>query len=108
MINNDKRSLSVRIRSETCKLLKLDRETFSRILGAIEQHLKKDYDHEFDKKIEEMKKQKRTLSQTFQIDEFNDIKVQRMNETKSNLTVPNDKSNTQHIISESSINIDNM
>lgn len=51
LINNEKRSLSIRVRSETASLLKLDRETFTRILGSIENHLKKDYDHEFDAKI---------------------------------------------------------
>ena len=55
LINNDKRSLSIRVKSAVCVLLKLDRETFSRILGSIDQHLKKDYDKEFDKKIEDVK-----------------------------------------------------
>ena len=36
LINNEKRSLSVRVKSDQCKLLKLDRETFSRILGSIQ------------------------------------------------------------------------
>ena len=36
LINNEKRSLSIRVKSETCRCLKLDRETFSRILGSIE------------------------------------------------------------------------
>ena len=35
LINNEKRSLSIRVKSENCKLLKLDRETFQRILGSI-------------------------------------------------------------------------
>lgn len=74
LINNEKRSLSIRVKTDKCRLLRLDRETFSRVLGAIEQFLKKDYDHEFDKKIEGMllkgKEQKRTLSQTFPADEF--------------------------------------
>lgn len=40
-----KRSLSVRISSEEgCNLLSLDRETFIRILGSINEHLKKNYD----------------------------------------------------------------
>ena len=43
LINNSKRSLGIRVKSETCKLLRLDRETFTRILGSIEKHLKKDY-----------------------------------------------------------------
>ena len=36
LINNDKKSLRIRVKSENCKLLKLDRETFTRILGSIE------------------------------------------------------------------------
>jgi CRP-like cAMP-binding protein len=43
LINDAKRSLGVRVISEECKLLKLDRETFTRILGDIDKHLKKDY-----------------------------------------------------------------
>ena len=43
LINNDKRSLSIRAASETVQLLTLDREAFTRILGSIEKHLKKDY-----------------------------------------------------------------
>lgn len=63
LINNDKRSLSVRVKSATCSLLKLDRETFSRILGSIDMHLMKDYNKEFDQKIEDIKQNKRTFSQ---------------------------------------------
>ena len=48
LINNEKRSLSIRVRSAECRLLKLDRETFSRILGSIDTHLMKDYNKEFD------------------------------------------------------------
>jgi len=45
LINNMKRSLSVKISSEEgCNLLSLDRETFIRILGSINDHLKKNYD----------------------------------------------------------------
>ena len=62
LINNEKRSLSIRVKSEKCKLLKLDRETFTRILGSIQSHLKKDYDKEFDLKMEKMKHSKRTFS----------------------------------------------
>ena len=44
LINNEKRSLSIRVCSAAgAKLLSLDRETFTRILGSIEKHLKKDY-----------------------------------------------------------------
>mmetsp|Transcript_12916 Transcript_12916/g.20016 ORF Transcript_12916/g.20016 Transcript_12916/m.20016 type:complete len:133 (+) Transcript_12916:828-1226(+) len=35
LINNEKRSLSVRVSSEECRLYRLDRETFTRILGSI-------------------------------------------------------------------------
>ena len=55
LINNEKRSLSIRVVSNKCKLLKLDRETFTRILGSIQEHLKKDYNKEFDPKMEAMK-----------------------------------------------------
>lgn len=36
LINDAKRSLGVRVKSEECKLLKLDRQTFTRILGDID------------------------------------------------------------------------
>lgn len=53
LINNEMRSLSVRVKSvDGCKLLKLDRDTFTRILGSIESNLKMDYDKEFDMKME--------------------------------------------------------
>ena len=48
LINKEKRSLSVRVSSETCRLLKLDRETFTRILGSIQDKLNKDYNKKFD------------------------------------------------------------
>lgn len=70
LINNEKRSLSIRASSENCKLLKLDRETFTRILGSIKDHLQKDYDKEFDLKMEELKHEKRTFSQTFDSKHF--------------------------------------
>ena len=48
LINNQKRSLCIQTRSENgCKLLTLDRDSFERILGSIEMHLKKDYDKKF-------------------------------------------------------------
>lgn len=48
LINNQKRSLSIKVISESgCKLLTLDRDSFERILGSIEMHLKKDYDKKF-------------------------------------------------------------
>ena len=41
LINNEKRSLSVRVRSDDVSLLTLDRDAFIRILGSIEKYLKK-------------------------------------------------------------------
>lgn len=52
LINNEKRSLSIRVKSDTSRLLKLERETFTRILGSIEKFLNKDYQKEFDAKME--------------------------------------------------------
>lgn len=43
LINNEKRSLSIRITSESASLLTLDRDAFTRILGSIEKNLNKDY-----------------------------------------------------------------
>ena len=43
LIHNEKRSLSVRVVSQRAKLLALQRESFTRILGSIEKYLKKDY-----------------------------------------------------------------
>ena len=42
LINNMPRSLTIKAKGET-RLLMLDREAFTRILGSIEVHLKKDY-----------------------------------------------------------------
>lgn len=70
LINNDKRSLSIRVKSDSCILLRLDRETFSRILGSIEKHLKKDYDKQFDKKFEEMQQNKKSFSGYFNPKDF--------------------------------------
>lgn len=75
LINNEKRSLSIRVVSNKCKLLKLDRETFIRILGSIQEHLKKDYNKEFDSKMEAMKQERRTLSQTFDKELFSEIQL---------------------------------
>ena len=36
LINDAKRSLGVRVKSEECKILRLDRQTFTRILGDID------------------------------------------------------------------------
>lgn len=70
LINNDTRSLSVRVKSEKVSLLRLDRDAFTRILGSIEKHLMKDYNRDFDAKLQLAKDQKRTLSQTFNKNEF--------------------------------------
>ena len=43
LIKDEKRTLSVRADSEKAKLLALNRESFTRILGSIEKYLKKDY-----------------------------------------------------------------
>lgn len=51
LIKDVVRSLSVRIKSETAKLLYLNRDDFQRILGNINKYLKKDYDREFDNKF---------------------------------------------------------
>lgn len=46
LINNNVRSMSIKCITP-CKLLSLDRESFTRILGSIEQNLAKDYNNEF-------------------------------------------------------------
>lgn len=43
LINNEKRTLTVKCGSRKAKLLALDRDTFTRILGSIEQYLHLDY-----------------------------------------------------------------
>ena len=43
LINNEKRTLTVKCGSLKAKLLALDRDTFTRILGSIEQYLHLDY-----------------------------------------------------------------
>lgn len=48
LINDIKRTLSVRVTSEQCKVLALQRATFNRVLGNIRKYLKKDYDGVFD------------------------------------------------------------
>lgn len=48
LINNVKRSLSIRISSDTAKVLALGREAFNRILGNIKKYLNKDYGGTFD------------------------------------------------------------
>lgn len=53
LINQVKRTLSVVAKSDTVKLLALNRESFNRILGTIDRYLKKDYDAEFEKRVSE-------------------------------------------------------
>ena len=43
LINNEKRTLTVKCGSHKAKLLALDRDSFTRILGSIEQYLHLDY-----------------------------------------------------------------
>ena len=43
LINKIRRTLSIRCSSDKVKLLSLDRDTFNRILGQIEQYLQRDY-----------------------------------------------------------------
>ena len=70
LINNEKRSLSVRVKSPECKLLKLHKDTFIRILGSIEENLMKDYGGEFDNKMEQVAFERRRLSQMFDQNTF--------------------------------------
>lgn len=46
LIKGESRSLSIRAISDKVKVLALNREAFTRILGSIENYLKKDYSHE--------------------------------------------------------------
>jgi CRP-like cAMP-binding protein len=45
-----KRSLSIRVKSDACKLVYLDRTDFQKIVGNISQYLKMNYGGEFDQK----------------------------------------------------------
>jgi CRP-like cAMP-binding protein len=69
LIKHEPRSLTIRAK-EHCKLLKLDKETFTRILGTIEKHLKLDYAQEFDLKMKQVIQNQRTYSQTFDKNHF--------------------------------------
>lgn len=46
LINDVKRTLSVRVTSDKVKLLLLARDAFTRILGSIKKYLKEDYKQE--------------------------------------------------------------
>jgi CRP-like cAMP-binding protein len=46
LIKDVKRTLSIRVKSDKCKVLALNRQAFNRILGDINVHLKKDYGDE--------------------------------------------------------------
>jgi len=63
LMNNISRSLSIRAKTK-CRLLRLDRESFIRILGSIEDHLAKDYGNEFQQRLQNMQ-ERRNNSQTF-------------------------------------------
>ncbi|CDW80229.1 camp-dependent protein kinase regulatory subunit [Stylonychia lemnae] len=54
LINNQKRSLSVRVISVECKVLRLNTDAFNRILGDINIQLRKNYDGEFDRKFSQL------------------------------------------------------
>ena len=66
------RSLSIRAKT-SCRLLKLDREAFTRILGSIESHLAKDYGNEFQKRLEGMQGERRVNSEQIDKNFFIDI-----------------------------------
>ena len=51
LINNVRRTLSVRVSSKKAKVLALCRSTFYRILGDISIYLKRDYEGVFDKEF---------------------------------------------------------
>lgn len=51
LLNDTKRSLSVRVKSGECKVLCLGSDAFKRILGDINRYLRKNYDGEFDNKF---------------------------------------------------------
>lgn len=44
LLNECSRTVSVQVNSETCRLLTLDREALIRILGQVDDLLKKEYD----------------------------------------------------------------
>jgi cAMP-dependent protein kinase regulator len=73
LINKEKRSLSIRVKSQTTTLLRMDYDTFTRILGSIEEKLKKDYNKEVEIKMEELKRG-RTMSQAFPASSFQEIR----------------------------------
>ena len=46
IIRNVKRTLTVKVLSDTCKLLVMSRDSFTRVLGSIEDKLPMDYDQD--------------------------------------------------------------
>lgn len=72
LIKNEPRSLTIRAK-EDVKLLRLDKETFTRILGTIENYLMMDYDAKFDQQMADIIHNKRTFSQTFDKSYFVEI-----------------------------------
>ena len=51
LLNDSKRSLSIRVKSSECKVLCLGSDAFKRILGDINKYLRKNYDGEFDNRF---------------------------------------------------------
>ena len=51
LINNIKRTISVRVKTDSCKVLALGRDSFNRILGDISNYLKGNYEGKFDKEF---------------------------------------------------------
>ena len=76
LLNNMPRSLTIRAKTH-CRLLKLDRESFTRILGSIEGHLAKDYGNEFQKRLEGMQGERRVHSEQIDKNFFIDIDLDK-------------------------------
>eukprot|EP00347_Sterkiella_histriomuscorum_P018959 403343503 len=51
LLNDTKRSLSIRVKSPECKILCLNADSFKRILGDINKYLRRNYDGEFDNRF---------------------------------------------------------
>jgi CRP-like cAMP-binding protein len=76
LLNNMNRSLSIRAKT-SCRLLKLDRDSFTRILGSIEEHLAKDYGNEFQKRLDIMQGERRVNSEQVGKNFFIDIDLDK-------------------------------